>query len=108
MTQVKVFSLRKGVEDPPHDFIKIACDRTSSLGNPYHMTDEGFRNDVCDRYKDYFNKKYSHSLQFRCEIDDLIGLYKNGTNLALMCWCSPKRCHSDYIKTFIENTLVLF
>ena len=29
-------------------------DRTSPVGNPFYMRDESMRDEVCDRYKNYF------------------------------------------------------
>lgn len=81
----------------------IKVDRSSVLGNPYFMSDESKRDEVCDKYEVYFKDKIKdYGSEFRLE---MIRIYKLSleTNIALGCWCFPKRCHAEVIKSFIEG-----
>lgn len=65
----------------------IYIGRGSIWGNPYRMDNKSLkeRNRVCDLYIEYFWKS---------------GLYKNIHQLKekiLGCYCSPLRCHGDYL-----------
>ena len=74
----------------------------SVLGNPFYMRNEVDRDDVCDKYEDYFNEKmaYNKESDFKSAINDLIKESKR-SNITLGCFCSPSRCHCDTIKSYI-------
>ncbi len=79
-------------------------DRSSVLGNPFHLKNEKERDKVCKAYEDYFYTQYANSLLFRNEVKRL--LKKAETNyIVLACWCAPKRCHAETIKKFLEAEL---
>ena len=60
--------------------------RGYKYGNPFVIGKDGDRNEVCDKYKIYANKKFTDE-----EIkNDLKGKI-------LVCCCKPKRCHGDYL-----------
>ena len=84
----------------------IRVDRTSALGNPFYMANETQRDKVCDQYQEYFNKKVTEKTdkQFMDELRAIYKLAKTG-DVYLACWCYPKRCHAETIKTFIEKYL---
>ena len=64
----------------------VRVDRKSKWGNPFELPDDGSRDDVCNHYRDhYFPHKPS--------LSDVSGL----RGKALGCWCSPDRCHADYL-----------
>lgn len=84
--------------------ILIRVDRSSVVGNPFRMNCEAERNRVCDEYEKYFNAKVKvKGSAFRKEIIRIYSLVAKGYDVALGCWCAPKRCHADYIKKFIES-----
>jgi hypothetical protein len=88
--------------------------RGSYLGNPYtHIVNRRTkathvvksRQEAIDKYKLYLDEKIADKDARIC--DELNQIYlkaKNG-NVALVCYCSPKTCHADYIKQIIENKL---
>ena len=78
----------------------INCGRPSIFSNPFHMGVDGTREEVCDKYQDYFDKRISKDLKFKELILKLRGK---------VCGCYCKlpnkeiRCHLDTIKNFIDN-----
>ena len=86
----------------PYD---IKVDRSSILGNPFHMRDESGRKHVCELYKERFYKILAHAPTDReaTELNRLKALYKKYNKLRLFCWCAPKQCHAEIIKEYIEN-----
>lgn len=78
-------------------------DRRTSLGNPFILTDESQRDEVCDKYEEWF---YSTGLKdhdvnlYLQKIKDYLIEYKR---ITLLCWCAPKRCHGETIKKWLEE-----
>lgn len=99
---IRIVNLRNYTLNKGEILIKV--DRSSILGNPYFMSDESKRDKVCDDYEMYFINKYSNDVKFRNEVDRIVNLAKN-FDIALGCWCFPKRCHSTTIKEHIEYVL---
>lgn len=85
------------------NILQVRVDRKSPLGNPFVMSDESQRDSVCDLYEKYFLRKIEHKVEPFCdELERLISL-ANETDIRLMCWCSPKRCHAETIRDWILN-----
>lgn len=89
----------------------IKVDRSSVLGNPFpmHNKTEEERNRVCNQYEIYFNKIINNkdleqNQKFMNELRRIYILAKK-QDIALGCWCYPKRCHSETIKAFLEQFL---
>lgn len=82
--------------------VLFKVDRSSPVGNPFYMKDESHRDEVCDKYETYFNAQIKMNPAFRHYIADIAGTAKS-KNIALGCWCAPKRCHAETIKKFIEE-----
>ena len=68
----------------------VRIDRGSKWGNPFHIGKDGNRDQVCDKYQQYFE-------QSNLDIRELIDAKR------LFCWCAPLRCHGDYLKKRIEE-----
>jgi hypothetical protein len=84
--------------------VLVKVDRSSVLGNVYVMRDESMRDEVCDKYAKYFDKKVKvKGSDFRNEVIRIYRMVRDGKDVALGCWCYPKRCHAEYIKEFIER-----
>lgn len=91
---------------PVQGELLIKVDRSSPVGNPFPMRGEGTRGEVCDKYEDYFRKKVTDkSDQKFMNYLRMIYKYARTNNIALGCWCAPKRCHAETIKHFIEEQL---
>ena len=97
---IRVVNLKNYVERNGEILFKI--DRTSPVGNPFYMKSEKERDEVCDKYFSYFNKKIKEEGSFR---NYMILIYKTSLkkDIALGCHCFPKRCHGDVIKSFLES-----
>ena len=81
---------------------QVDCSRKSVLGNPFHMTDETMRDDVCDKYENWFNINYRKE-PYISRLREMYKIHKQYGNLELFCWCSPKRCHTETIKRFLDQ-----
>lgn len=85
--------------------VLIKVDRSSVLGNPFYMSDESKRDEVCDKYYNYFcNKVNIKDIAFMNELRRIYKIAKVN-DVALGCWCFPKRCHSEVIKSFLDKFL---
>lgn len=113
---IKVVNIRN--YKPEKDWVLIKVDRSSVLGNPFKMKfptpamvvrnpnyNKDERNRVCDEYAEYFNRKVKEEGSFRNEVIRIYRLAKSGQNIALGCWCAPKRCHAMHIKQFLDAYL---
>ena len=68
------------------------------LGNPFRMKDESKRNEVSDKYDEHFHSNIPERAK------ELVELAKT-LDIELACFCSPKRCHCETIKEYIEQAL---
>lgn len=84
----------------------FSVDRSSPLGNPFFMKLEAQRDEVCDQYEQYFRDTLDENVNkyFLAELDKLVLASKQG-DIALACWCYPKRCHAETIKRAIESAV---
>lgn len=60
--------------------------RPSKWGNPFSIGRDGTREEVCEKYIEWFTQQYNL-------IDDLDELIDK----TLGCWCAPKQCHGDFL-----------
>lgn len=97
---IRIVNLKSYV--PQADEILIRVDRKSIVGNPFFMKDESMRDTVCDKYEQYFNTQIQQEGAFKLYIDNIIKLAKDN-NIALACWCYPKRCHALTIQRYVEQ-----
>ena len=69
------------------------------LGNPFaaNVTHSN-RDEVCDKFHTYFHSNIPQRAKELVEI-------ARTTDVELACFCSPKRCHTETIKAYIEEQL---
>lgn len=80
--------------------------RPSPLGNPFVMHGEHTRDQVCDQYQAWFDKKVAEEdPAVMSELRRLYKLAQQTGSLTIGCYCAPKRCHGDTIKRFLEQFL---
>lgn len=82
--------------------------RGSPFGNPFRIPAHGreyLRDSACDSYIEYFWDKAAHDPDFQAELESLVQIAKLEGHLTLGCYCSPKRCHGDTIKRYIDLRL---
>ena len=81
--------------------------RGTPLGNPFPMLgDESMRDEVCDKYEAYFQKKIAESDE--AILNELSRCLKSGFEngyIKLGCFCAPLRCHGLTIKRFLDEAL---
>lgn len=83
------------------DEVLIRVDRQTVVGNPFFMKDESMRDTVCDKYEQYFNTHVQQAGKFKQYIDNIIEQSKT-KDIALGCWCYPKRCHAETILRYVQ------
>jgi hypothetical protein len=76
--------------------------RGSPLGNPFPMKNKEDRDRVCDEYEKWFNN-HKEDIEVKKELDRLYDIYKDKGELTLLCFCTPKRCHAETIKKYLEH-----
>jgi predicted NAD-dependent protein-ADP-ribosyltransferase YbiA (DUF1768 family) len=89
----------------PLEEILIKVDRTTIIGNPFFMQYEEQRDEVCNKYEVYFEKQMKVNPKFKSEVDAIVEHVRRGDNVALGCWCAPKRCHAETIVRYVEDQL---
>ena len=78
------------------------------------MSSEKERINVCNKYDAYMkdilksnsNLNKSNDNEFKRYIEYIISIARK-SNIALGCWCEPKRCHAESIKKLIYNRLFI-
>ena len=78
------------------DSYDVYIGRGSVFGNPFVIGRDGTREDVINKYRDYFLKQVHDNLMFKSQVLKLEGK-------TLGCFCKPKACHGDVIKEYLEN-----
>jgi hypothetical protein len=101
--KITVGNVRNGLL-PNHD-IHLYCGRgnapanmvNANLGNPHNMgKDEKNRDAVIEAYRlDLGSPSHPHWKI----IDRIAERLQEGKSIALYCWCAPKACHCDFIRT---------
>lgn len=101
---VEICNLRNSVMCNKYD---VRVDRRSALGNPFYMNYEFERNEVCDKYEEWFKKQLAEGTNYKFleELRAITMVYQCYGKIRLFCWCYPKRCHAETIKKFLEGEL---
>jgi hypothetical protein len=89
----------------PYEYIG----RPSPLGNPLPLSETVSRDFSCDQYEVWFAKQIEDNNEI--VINELKRLHKIGMKqgiLRLGCYCSPKRCHGDTIKKYLDDNKSVF
>ena len=82
--------------------VLIKVDRSSVLGNPFFMHNESERDLVCDQYEEYFYKQVPKNAAFTNALRNIYRVMQT-QDVALGCWCYPKRCHAETIMRFLNK-----
>lgn len=102
--KIEICNLR--TEKPQYPWDVKVCRRSSLLGNPFIMLNESDRDKVCDDYIKWITEQLAPGGKDRKVIEELLHLqklYEQHGKLRLFCWCAPKRCHAETIKSLIEG-----
>lgn len=68
------------------------------FGNPYSVSRDGGRDQVIEKYREYFLKRLRIDPEFARRVEELRGK-------RLGCFCAPKPCHGDVIAEYLEKTV---
>jgi hypothetical protein len=73
----------------------------SILGNPYSSQQFGGRDEACDLYADWLKDRISCNSTQRKAMRELYDIGRT-KDIDLICFCTPKRCHGDTIKMYLD------
>ena len=91
---------------PTSNEVLVKVDRSNKiLGNMFVMKEESERDSVCDKYDNWFNTQVKNKNEI--VLKELRKIYRIAlkSDVALGCWCFPKRCHAYTIKKFLDQYL---
>lgn len=71
----------------------VRIDRRTDWGNPFEMPDDGGRDEVILKYRNYY---LPYKILLQARLPELAGK-------ALGCWCAPEPCHGDVLKMVAES-----
>jgi len=95
---IQIMNVKRTKPSKPYDFY---VDRRTPLGNPFYMRNENDRDEVCEKYENWF-LRVAKDQAFYIYLEEIILAYKEHEKVRLFCNCSPKRCHAETIKQYIE------
>ncbi len=64
----------------------VRIDRGSKWGNPFHIGDDGTREEVIQKYREWISNQ-----------PNLLKEIKHLRGKRLGCWCHPNTCHGDVL-----------
>lgn len=70
--------------------------RPSPFGNPFEIGKDGSREEVIDKFREYFHQKIKKSRRFKNDVIQLLGK-------DLVCWCAPRPCHGQVIIDWLRS-----
>ena len=95
--------VNKHTYKPVENEVVYYIGRGSPLGNPFCIAEGTNRDQVCDKYETWFKDKLANNdSSVNGKLDEILSSLKTN-DIALMCYCEPKRCHGDTIKQYLES-----
>ena len=99
MYEIDIMNLRHEQPSKPYD---RKVDRSSPLGNPFRLMSEYDRETICNQYRQWLEDQLKDNVDVQNAMDELYEtLYIYG-KLRLFCWCAPKRCHAETIRSALH------
>ena len=80
----------------------VKVDRSTVLGNPFRIGVDGDRAEVIEKYRQSLWKHIQQRDHISLALYDLYKGWKWHGIIYLGCWCAPKACHADIIKSCLE------
>ncbi|MBE0438229.1 MAG: DUF4326 domain-containing protein [Gammaproteobacteria bacterium] len=96
VVHVKDYGKKNKIID--NETIYIYCGRPSKYGNPYSMRQESQREEVVNRFR---SNETCKEVVKRLKVKLLSN--PQFKNIKLGCFCSPRKCHCDVIKEWLED-----
>ena len=75
----------------------------SILGNHFYNEKNLTRAQLIENFRIYFEEKMKNDGRVKDLMCAMTDLYKKGIDIKLVCACSPKPCHGDVLKLWIET-----
>lgn len=82
--------------------VLVYVGRPSVLGNPFTLYSESERDHVVAQYRQWLDAQRRANSAAWQEVERLAQQVASGKSLALQCYCAPRKCHADVIKSAIE------
>lgn len=101
---ITIHNLKTDFDFDPEYCVRV--DRASILGNPFRLKNESFRNEVCDKYIEVF--EHHKDNKWKLELNRLLEIHRKHEKLKLFCWCTPKRCHAETIKEYLDKIMAQY
>ena len=64
------------------------------------------REESIKAYEQYFDEMYGKDEELTKAFDEIYQHYKNGEDVYLQCFCSPKPCHGDVLADRLQKKLI--
>jgi len=74
--------------------------RPSLLGNPFKVGEDGEREEVIAKYRRWLWEQIKLKNEVYLELKRIAALAKQG-DITLICWCAPKPCHADILRSAV-------
>ena len=87
---------------PMANEVLVYVGRPSILGNPFPMRGEEDRDYVVAQYRQWLDAQRRTNSAAWQEVERLAALSAEGKSLALQCYCAPRKCHADVIRSAIK------
>lgn len=78
-------------------YFDIYGGRPGPLGNPFIIGKDGTRDEVCDKYEEWFKKEINTNSQF---LKAVLGC----KGKVVGCYCAPERCHLQTIQRWLNDS----
>jgi hypothetical protein len=106
MNNFENITIRNHRDRSAFDGAMFPVDRSTPLGNPFYMAHESERNKVCDEYA----RSMAETMRLRtgARWEELVRIYEYmlenpEVQVALVCWCAPKRCHAESVRWALQQ-----
>lgn len=93
------------VRDVKTNHTRVYIGRPSTLGNPFPLRNEADRRAVVIQYRDWLREQKTNQTKVWSAVVELANRVKQGENLELACFCSPKLCHGNVIASAIASII---
>jgi hypothetical protein len=94
---IRTVSARVGGTKPLPQETVVKISRPSLLQNDVRLVYEHERDKCISEHETRLDEQYETNWAIRKELNSLADRVEVGEDIALMCWCAPKRCHGDNI-----------
>jgi len=100
---IQITNRHAGSKPPVGEPMVVYVGRPSILENPDVLFDESNRDQIVDKHMTYLRAEYAKKERIYQELQRLAEYVRHGGELALECWCYPRRCHAENIRLAIEG-----